>query len=378
MRIGIDARELSGRATGVGRYLAGLLREWTNGERARSHEFVLYAPEPLGITLDAHRFATRIIPGTSGPWWEQMRLPSVAAADHLDVFFAPAYTAPLRLDVPTVVTIHDLSYVAHPEWFRLREGARRRWLTRATAARARAIVTVSEFSKREIVERLGVSEAKVRVVPQGIDAPAGVVARRLRADLSAVARSAEAEGAKAGDADPRLLYVGSIFNRRRVPDLIRAVAALARRRSGISLDLVGDNRTFPPQDIDRAIANHGMTGRVRWHRYATEVALRDLYARARAFAFLSEYEGLGMTPLEALAVGIPPVVVDTPAARESLEHAAMYVPINGDVPAVALALETALFDERARARVLDAAPAALAKYEWPHAARETLAVLERA
>lgn len=378
MRIGIDARELSGRATGVGRYLAGLLREWTNGERARSHEFVLYAPEPLGITLDAHRFATRIIPGTSGTWWEQMRLPSVAAADHLDVFFAPAYTAPLRLDVPTVVTIHDLSYVAHPEWFRLREGARRRWLTRATAARARAIVTVSEFSKREIVERLGVSEAKVRVVPQGIDAPAGVVARRLRADLSAVARSAKAKGAKAGDADPRLLYVGSIFNRRRVPDLIRAVAALARRRSGISLDLVGDNRTFPPQDIDRAIANHGMTGRVRWHRYATEVALRDLYARARAFAFLSEYEGLGMTPLEALAVGIPPVVVDTPAARESLEHAAMYVPINGDVPAVALALETALFDERARARVLDAAPAALAKYEWPHAARETLAVLERA
>jgi len=213
---------------------------------------------------------------------------------------------------------------------------------------------------------------------QGIDAPAGVVAGRLRADLFAVARRAGAEGAKAGDADPRLLYVGSIFNRRRVPDLIRAVAALARRRSGISLDLVGDNRTFPPQDIDRAIANHGMTGRVRWHRYATEEALRDLYARARAFAFLSEYEGLGMTPLEALAVGIPPVVLDTPAARESLEHAAMYVPINGDVPAVALALETALFDERARARVLDAAPAALAKYEWPHAARETLAVLERA
>lgn len=386
MRIGIDARELSGRATGVGRYLAGLLREWTNGERARSHEFVLYAPEPVGITLDAHRFATRIIPGTSGTWWEQMRLPSVAAADHLDVFFAPAYTAPLRLDVPTVVTIHDLSYVAHPEWFRLREGARRRWLTRATVARARAIVTVSEFSKREIVERLGVSEAKVRVVPQGIDAPAGLAEARGdreraeagSADLSAVARSAEAEGAKAGDADPRLLYVGSIFNRRRVPDLIRAVAALARRRSGISLDLVGDNRTFPPQDIDRAIANHGMTGRVRWHRYATEEALRDLYARARAFAFLSEYEGLGMTPLEALAVGIPPVVLDTPAARESLEHAAMYVPINGDVPAVALALETALFDERARARVLGAAPAALAKYEWPHAARETLAVLERA
>jgi len=85
-----------------------------------------------------------------------------------------------------------------------------------------------------------------------------------------------------------------------------------------------------------------------------------------------------MTPLEALAVGLPPVVLDTPTARESLEDAALYVPINADVPAIALALEAALFDERARARVLEAAPAALAKYEWPRAARETLALLERA
>ena len=366
MRIGIDARELAGRVTGAGHYLAGLLREWTTSERARSHEFVLYAPAPLGVTLDTRRFATRLIPGAGGTWWEQLQLPGVAAADHLDVFFAPAYTAPLRLDVPIVVTIHDLSYVAHPEWFRLREGARRRWLTRATAARARTILTVSAFSKQEIVERLGVADGKVRVVPQGIDAPAfaasGRVARRLQP----------------GDGfDPRLLYVGSIFNRRRVPDLIRAVAALTRRRRDVSLDLVGDNRTFPPQDIDAAIENHSMNGRIRWHRYATDETLGDLYARARAFAFLSEYEGLGMTPLEALACGLPAVVLDTPAAHESLEAAAIYVPANGDVPAVTHALETALFDEAARTRMLDAAPAALAKYEWPRAARDTLAVLEQ-
>jgi glycosyltransferase involved in cell wall biosynthesis len=364
MRIGIDARELSGRVTGVGRYLAGLLREWSGSERARTHEFVLYGPEQPALTLDTRRFATRIVPGSGGTWWEQMQLPASVAADHLDVFFAPAYTAPLRLRVPTVVTIHDVSFAAHPEWFRLREGARRRWLTRATAAHASVIVTVSEFSKRKIVERLGVGAAKVRVVPQGIDRMAGVAPpRRQPAD---------------GEADPRLLYVGSIFNRRRVPDLIRAVAALARRRPRISLDLVGENRTFPLQDIDRAIDNHAMTGRVRWHRYATDETLRDLWAEARAFAFLSEYEGLGMTPLEALAAGVPPVVLDTETARETLEDAALYVPSNADVPAIALALEMALFDERARARVLEAAPAALSKYEWPRAARETLAVLERA
>ena len=175
----------------------------------------------------------------------------------------------------------------------------------------------------------------------------------------------------------RILYVGSIFNRRRVPDLIRAVAALALERPGVSLDLVGDNRTFPHEDIERTIVSHQVCDRVRWHRYVTDDELRDLYARARAFAFLSEYEGLGMTPLEALAAGVPPVVLDTVVARETLRNAAIYVPAS-DIRAATRALERALFDEPARAQILAAAPATLAQYTWPRAARETLAVIEAA
>ena len=102
-----------------------------------------------------------------------------------------------------------------------------------------------------------------------------------------------------------------------------------------------------------------------------------MYAAARAFAFLSEYEGLGLTPLEALAAGVPPVLVDTQVARESCGEAALYVP-RGDIVATAAALERAMFDEAARAKILAAAPAALAKFGWPRAARETLAVLESA
>jgi glycosyltransferase involved in cell wall biosynthesis len=356
MRIGIDARELCGRATGVGRYLSGLLMAWSADEGTRRHDFVLFTPEAIAVRLDARRFPTRLVPGSPGTWWEQVRLPRVASVDHLDVFFAPAYTAPLLMRVPTVVTIHDLSYVAHPEWFPMRDGIRRRWLTRATARSARAIVTVSEFSKREIVEHLGVPDQKIHVVPQGIDRPAR---------------------ATAAASDPRILYVGSIFNRRRVPDLIRAVAALALERPDVSLDLVGDNRTFPYEDIERTIASHQLAGRARWHRYVSDDELRDLYARARAFAFLSEYEGLGMTPLEALAAGVPPVVLDTAVARETLGDAALYLPA-GDIRAAARALERALFDEPTRATIVAAAPATLARYRWPRAARDTLAVLESA
>jgi glycosyltransferase involved in cell wall biosynthesis len=359
MRIGIDARELSGRATGVGRYLRGLLEEWSGSERARRHEFVLYSPEPLSLSLDARRFPTRIVAGPAGTWWEQVRLPQAAARDHLDVFFAPAYTAPLVPKTPTVVAIHDLSFAAHPEWFTMREGMRRRWLTRRGAGRARAVLTISEFSRRELVERLGVPDARIHVVPPGITpAPRSVSAGVAQASLN-------------------VLYVGSIFNRRHLPDLIRAFGGVVRAHPEASLDIVGDNRSFPREDLQRTIELEAPGGRARWHRYVTDDQLSALYGSARAFAFLSEYEGLGLTPLEALAAGIPPVVADTPVARESCGDAAVYVP-TGDVAATTRALEQLLFDDAARRAVLDAARGTLARYDWPTAARETLSVIESA
>jgi glycosyltransferase involved in cell wall biosynthesis len=365
MRIGVDARELAGRATGAGRYLGGLLHEWARtGQDAARHEFVLYAAEPIAMELDARRFATHVVPGSPGTWWEQVRLPSVIQRDHLDVWFAPAYTAPLLPTLSTVVAIHDVSFAAHPEWFRLREGVRRRWLTQQSANRARAVITISEFSRRELMEHLAVPTTRIHVIPPGIVGADSRVGRGLQTNPQSLIPNPY-----------RVLFVGSIFNRRHVIDLIRAFAPIARAHGDASLDIVGDNRSYPREDLSRAIAGEALQAQVRWHQYATEEQLRELYARARAFAFLSEYEGLGLTPLEALACGVPPVLLDTPVARESCGDAAVYVPAN-DVPSVTRALNALLFDEPTRSRVLGAAPAALAKYSWPHAARDTLAVLE--
>lgn len=363
MRIGIDARELCGRATGVGRYLAGLLAEWSADDRARRHEFVLYVPDELrppgaaAGALDGRRFPTRLIPGRPGVWWEQVRLPRIARGDRLDIFFAPGYTAPLAVGVPVVVTIHDLSFVAHPEWFRTREGVRRRWLTRRAAERARAVLTVSEFSRRELIEHFGIPDERIHVIPHGATAPTA--------------------GLPAAHVEPAALFVGSILNRRHVPDLIRAFGRVARAHPRASLDIVGDNRSFPRQDLARTIEAEGLNGAVRWHAYVPEAELREMYGRARAFAFLSEYEGFGLTPLEALAAGVVPVLLDTAVARETCGDAALYVPAN-DLGAAAAALERALFDEDVRARILAAAPRVLARYSWPRAASETLRVLEAA
>jgi glycosyltransferase involved in cell wall biosynthesis len=374
MRIGIDARELGGRATGVGRYLGGLLHAWSAGEGTAAHEIVLYSAGPprrrseqaVALPLDARRFATRTIPGPGGTWWEQVQLPRAIASDHLDVWFAPAYTAPLRLAIPTVVAIHDLSFVAHPEWFRLREGARRRWLTCQSARRAASVITISEFSKRELIDRLDVAADKIHVIPPGIGAEGPVP--------SPIPHSPTPKPKSLVPRPCRVLFVGSIFNRRHVTELIRAFAPIARSHPEASLDIVGDNRSYPHQDLRGTIAAEQLDAQVRWHEYVTDEQLASLYREAGAFAFLSAYEGLGLTPLEALAAGVPPVLLDTAVARDSCGDAAIYVPA-GDLRATTLALESVLFDETERRRILAAAPAELAKYSWPRAARETLAVL---
>jgi glycosyltransferase involved in cell wall biosynthesis len=355
MRIGIDARELVGQVTGVGRYLAGLLRDWRATGAAARHEFVLYAHDVIPPAYAG--FESRILPGSSGTWWQQVTLPPAARRDKLDAFFAPQYSAPLLINTPTVVVIYDVSFAAHPEWFATREGIRLRTLARWSAAKACAVVTISEFSRREIREHLNVPDSRIHVIPPGVPEPA---APKLR-------------GSEGG---ARLLYVGSIFNRRHVLDLIRAFALLAGTHDDASLDIVGDNRSYPFEDVAAAIAREDLGDRIRWHRFATDDQLAGLYGRARAFAFLSEYEGLGLTPLEALSAGAPSVLYDTPIAHEACGDAALYVS-SGDQGALVRAMESLLYDEETRRRLLLAGRTELEKFNWTRAAEQTLSVLER-
>src|SRR5262245_57322661 len=123
------------------------------------------------MSLDARRFPLHVVEGRGGTRWEQQQLLPVVARDHLDVFFAPGYTAPLFSRIPLVVAIHDVSFAAHPEWFSAREGLRRRLLTRRVAAAARAVTTLSEFSRAELIELLGVPAEKIHVIRPGITRP---------------------------------------------------------------------------------------------------------------------------------------------------------------------------------------------------------------
>ena len=351
MRIAIDAREIVGKPTGVGRYLSQILSAWAKLPAAAAHEFVLCSPEKDSPERWAPLRISSVSAAGAGTVWEQLVLPRLIRTAGADVLFAPAYTAPLRCPVPFVLMVHDVSFAAHPEWFSWREGLRRRLITRASAQRAARVLTQSDFTKREAVRYLGLDQSRVDVIYLG------TTTLRTRAQR-----------------EPLVLYVGSLFNRRHVPELIDAFARLTTRHPTARLEIVGDNRTTPVIDVDDLIARSGVADRIRVRHYVSDAELASLYARASAFAFLSEYEGFGLTPLEAMAAGIPVVVLDTEIAREIYGPAAGYV-ARPDPELIAAALERVLVNGEERARLIEAGDAQVGRYSWDECARRTLQVL---
>lgn len=359
LRIGVDARELLGEVTGVGRYLGELITRWTSRRDATTRRFILYSPRRLDIPLPKTLAEIRIIPGGTGTWWEQTTLGNAVRADKPDVFFAPAYTAPVWLGRPFAVTIHDVSFLAHPEWFRPRERWRRRILARRMAASASVIFTDSDFSRSEISSRLHVGDERLKVIPPGVS-PLAVSSPPH--DLSE-------------SRDQLVLFVGTLLNRRNLPELIASFAKASGARPNARLVIVGADRTWPRQDLKQAAAAYDVSSKVEIRSYLPHEQLRDHYARAAVFVFLSEYEGFGLTPLEALAAGVPIVVLDTPVAREVYGQAAEYVGI-GDIDRTAAAIDRFLESRSAAREQLSRVPEVLARYSWDRAADETLHHLE--
>ena len=176
----------------------------------------------------------------------------------------------------------------------------------SAARRAARVITESDFSKCEITRLLGITASQIDVIYLGASAlhPNDSPASRL----------------------PLVLYVGSLFNRRHIPELIDGFRRLVARMPEARLEIVGDNRTSPHVDVAELIARSGMSGFVQWRSYIPDGDLSSLYASASTFVFLSDYEGFGLTPLEAMAAGIPTVVLDTPIAREIYGTAALFIP----------------------------------------------------
>jgi glycosyltransferase involved in cell wall biosynthesis len=366
LAVGIDARELADRPTGTGRYLRNLIRHW----RESGDPLFCYfnGPPALDPVLDHPAVRKRPLGDgvAHGITWQEGLVPRAAREDGVEVFFSPAYSCPLSLAVPRVTAVHDFSFYAYPQDFTWTDAFRRRLLVRLSLRASRLVPVCSDFTRREMARLFPDMADKARHIALGADE-----------DLPPPPPRDEAR-ARLGVSGSCVITVGAVLNRRCVPELLRAAAHLVRRRPGLVLDIVGDNRTHPPQRLEVIADEVAIRSCVRFSGFVEDQALADRYAAADAAVFLSEYEGFGLPALEAAARGVPLVVSRAPSLGEVFRDAALLVDPRDELD-IATALDRVLADDALRARLVEAGRALAARHSWADTARRTReALLEAA
>jgi glycosyltransferase involved in cell wall biosynthesis len=353
LRVGIDGRAFLSPAAGVRRYVTEL------------GSALLALDEPVDVVAlgGSREPLPQGIGHIDAPWhppsnlgWTIVGLPRAAARARVDLIHAPAYTAPLWAAVPTVLTIHDVSYERHPEWYPYRRDRLRRAFYRSSAHAAAHIVTDSEFSRREIAAAYGIPPERVTVAPPGVS-PSFV--------------PGAATSLPDGVRPPFLLHVGDLHERRNLPLAIAAVAAARQRLAGpVPLVLAGVDRGVGTR-LD-ALAAAAKVPVIRLGSIGDET-LRSLYRAATALVYPSRYEGFGLPVLEAMASGTPVLASRAASIPEVLGDAGIL--LNPDEPeAWADAIVGVMTDESQQARMRADGVARAAEFSWTRTARMTLGV----
>ncbi len=285
--------------------------------------------------------------------WEQTALPTQAARLHARLIFSPANLAPL-LWPGNVLVLHDAAVLREPDAYSHAYRLWHRYAGLAVARHAAAVITVSEFSRRELISLAGLAPERLEVIGGGVS-----TAFTPDADRERAAR-------RYGLDRPYVLTLATADRRKNLPAL--AVTAARLRAEGIELVRAGDTRSY--------FAAEAAAAGIRSLGYIDDADLPGLYTGARVFVLPSRYEGFGLTCLEAMACGVPVVAADRAALPETCGDAATLVDPD-DSEAVADAVLAAAGDDALRVARRAAGLTRAAFFTWERAASAVHALLCR-
>jgi glycosyltransferase involved in cell wall biosynthesis len=366
MRIGIDAHHVNGKPQGSRTYLLELIKALSRLELPANDEIIVYSfrPDETSALLPGRELShRRVFPETA-----RVRLPFVAPAlalrDRLSVLHSQ-YVAPPFSFVPDVVTIHDILFETHPELFEGAFSARSVGLIRRSARRAAMVLTVSEFSRRAIVERYRLPAEKVLVTPNGVDREAF---RPLGTEPAGIRERYGLDG-------PFVLFVGRIEPRKNLPRLIRAFSRARESLGGGIRLVVAGQEDFRSREVFQEAERQAETS-VVFLGAVPDADLPGLYNLAEALAYPSLAEGFGIPVLEAMACGTPVLASPRGALPEVGGDAVLWVEPE-DEEALAEGIERIVSETDLRERLRAAGPLRAERFEWRQTAMGTLEAYHR-
>lgn len=372
MRIGIDARLYGTLGKGLGRYISELLAQLEQIDQENDYVVFLRAANFNDYQPKNPRFRKVLAEYPWYGWREQLVFPFVLRRQRFDLVHFPHFNVPLLYRRPFVVTVHDLIMLrfptAHattlgPALFRLKFLAYRLVIARALRA-ARTIITVSQFSARDLVEKFPFVAKKDLLVTHEACSP-----NLSAAPLVTPPRVAALQG-------PFALYVGNAYPHKNLEKLLSSFRRF--REEGHAewrLTLVGSPDYFYGR-LREAALRLGLGDAVVFFGRATDEELAALYRAASFYVFPSLFEGFGLPPLEAMCHGLPVASSDATCLPEILGDAALYFD-GRDEEAIAGAMARLADDKPLRAELAEKGHVQCAKYDWRRLAEETLAAYKK-
>ena len=367
MRVGLDGIPLRGIKTGVGHYTFELSHALAR--IAPDDEFELISPYPYSAIGDDDAgplppnlgfTQAKVNPLSRRRWWP-IGLPLYLKETSFELFHGTNYDVPLWTRRPTVVTIHDLSIILHPETHDqqvLRRAVRR---LPTMALKADMIITPSESVRREVCEHLGIEPDKVVAISH---AARRSFRQAMPSETLSVTGRLKIE-------DDFILFVGTIEPRKNLLALVRALEDIYRTTSLRPQLVIAGKEGWLMEELFSYLKSLGIRERVRFTGHLSDNDLRALYSSCRAFVYPSLYEGFGLPLLEAMACGAPVIASRIPSLMETAGNAACFVGAE-DRRDLAQSIIRLLEDSGERQRLSLAGLQRAREFSWESSASATL------
>ncbi|MCA2962265.1 MAG: glycosyltransferase family 4 protein [Silvanigrellales bacterium] len=361
-RVVIDARVVTeNHGHGIARYTEEYLRQLASLP-CTDLEFVVLTNRESPLCRQAWPPHIRLVLMRSGwlAFWGQAELGFVLWRLNSHMFHSPSFIVPFLSRTPLITTIHDLNHVVLAENYSIFHRLYYNVFLAHKVRLARCVVTVSHFSKSEIVNFFGIPPSLVKVVYNGIS---DVFFRSPRSSTSAEAAVIREKFELPDD------YILSVGNRKPHKNMCRLVEAWCGLPHAPPLVLLTE---FDPA-VSQIAARYGRKHELYFLRFVTNSELPFIYSLARAFVYPSLYEGFGLPPLEAAACGVPVVVSNRSSLPEVLAGSAIFVNPE-DVLDIRRGIEEALSRSSEVLAVVERGRAKASEYSWSRMAEETISV----